>query len=77
MECEVASLKGYDACLKITFTRLTEYAGLLYIQSERVMEGKLVDNDNNEIYESHVSVTLDDEGDTLVRLSPCLNLHLN
>ena len=77
MECDVASLKGYDACLKIVFTSLTEYAGLFFIQSEEVMEGKLVDNDNNEVYESHVSVTLDDEGDTLVRLSPCLNLHLN
>jgi len=69
VECEVASLKGYDACLKITFTGLTEYAGLMYIQSEKVMEGKLVDNDSNEIYESHVSVTLDDDGETLVMIS--------
>ena len=68
VKCEDLPLKGYDACLRIAFPQFTEYAGLMYVGSEHVMEGKLLDNDEHEIERSHVSATLHD-GEFLVRVS--------
>ena len=41
----------------------------MYVGSEHVMEGKLLDNDKHEIEKSHVSATLYDDGEFLVRVS--------
>jgi len=66
IDCENIPLKNlvnFDNCMVITFPNLNEYAGLTNLgESGHVMEGSLFSDEGVEIQDSHVSVSILEEG---------------
>ena len=57
-DCGEAGLRGFDACLAISFSYLEEFAGLNMVGgSANVMSGKLYDTDGEVNADSRVSYT--------------------